>query len=50
MTFWLLVIPTLCYAAASLAYAVKANWPLSIMYAGYAFANCGALWLDRMMR
>lgn len=50
MTAALVIVPGLCYMAASVLYGMKANWPLSIMYAGYAFANCGALWLDLSQR
>jgi hypothetical protein len=49
MTLWLIVIPTICYALASVAYGIQANWPMSVVYAGYAFANTGLLWLDRLM-
>jgi hypothetical protein len=47
MTFALILIPTACYSLAALLYAGKQNWPLVIVYAGYAFANCGLLMLDR---
>lgn len=47
MTFWLIVIPTACYTLAALIYGWQQNWPLSIVYSGYAFANCGLLMLDK---
>lgn len=46
MTAALVIIPGICYLAASALYGFKGNGPLAIMYFGYAFANCGALWLD----
>jgi hypothetical protein len=50
VTFALILIPTLCYALASCLYAAKANWPLGVVYAGYALANIGLLAIDRMQR
>lgn len=49
MSFALILVPTGCYALAALIYAWQKNWPLAITYSGYAWANCGLLWLDRMM-
>lgn len=48
MSFTLLfiLIPTLCYAGAAVAYAVQGTWPLAVTYAGYAFANLGLIALD----
>lgn len=48
MTLWLILIPTLCYALAACLYAWHRNWPLVIVYSGYAWANVGLLWLDRL--
>jgi hypothetical protein len=48
-SFWLILAPTLCYAAAATVYAVQRNWPMVIVYSGYAWANVGLLWLDRLM-
>jgi hypothetical protein len=45
-SFWLLLVPTGAYALAATVYVAKGNWPLAIVYAGYAFANCGLLALD----
>ena len=50
MTLWLILIPTLCYSAAALLYGWQKNWPLVIVYSGYAFANCGLLMLDKAAR
>lgn len=49
LSFWLVLVPAVSYALATLAYAYQRNWPLVIMYSGYAWAACGALWLDRLM-
>lgn len=48
-SFIFVLIPALCYAGASVAYGLQKNWPLAIMYSGYAWAAAGALWLDRLM-
>ena len=47
---WLIVIPGLSYTAATGLYAYQRNWPLVIVYSGYAWANVGLLWLDRLMQ
>jgi hypothetical protein len=47
-TFYLLLIPTIAYLLAAMAYGFKGNWPMVIVYAGYAAANVGLLWLDRL--
>jgi hypothetical protein len=48
-TFYLLLVPTLSYAAAAVVYGMQGNWPLAVVYAGYCFANTGLLALDLMM-
>ena len=48
-SFWMILIPTICYSVAAGIYALSRNWPLVIVYSGYAWANCGLLWLDRLM-
>lgn len=50
MTFWLILIPALCYSSAAAMYAWQKNRPLAITYSGYAWANIGLLWLDRLMK
>lgn len=50
MTAALILIPTACYALACAVYAWQGNWPLAIVYSGYAWANAGLLWLDRLGR
>ena len=49
LSFWFVLIPTACYAGASIYYGLAKNWPLAIVYSGYAWANVGLLWLDRLM-
>jgi hypothetical protein len=48
-SFWLLLIPTICYALAAGVYAFGRNWPMAVVYVGYSLANCGLLALDRIM-
>ncbi len=50
ITFWLVLIPTLCYAGAMLMYFWKGDAPMAIVYSGYAWANVGLLWLDWIRR
>lgn len=47
-TFLLVLVPTLCYLGAGGLYLAKGNHPLAMTYFGYAFANVGLLWLDRL--
>jgi hypothetical protein len=47
--FFLILVPTACYGLAALMYAMQKNWPMVIVYSGYAWANVGLLWLDRLM-
>jgi hypothetical protein len=46
VTAALIIIPTLCYGAAAVSYGIQKNWPLAVVYTGYAFANCGLLALE----
>jgi hypothetical protein len=48
-SFWLILAPTACYAAAAVVYGIQKNWPMVVVYSGYAWANCGLLALDRVM-
>lgn len=43
MTFWPLLLCTLCYAVTSAGFAREANWPMCAVFAGYAGANLGFL-------
>lgn len=45
----LLLVPTAAYALAAVVYGIQKNWPLVIVYSGYAWANVGLLWLDKLM-
>ena len=47
--FFLILVPTACYAIAAVVYGIQHNWPMVIVYFGYSFANIGLLWLDRLM-
>lgn len=49
-TFWLVLIPTLCYAGAAGMYWWQGDKPLAITYSGYAWANVGLLWVDLLRR
>lgn len=46
---WLILVPGCCYALAACLYGYQRNWPLAIVYSGYAFANAGLLMLDAAM-
>lgn len=50
ITFWLVLIPTLCYAGAMAMYLWRGDVPMAIVYSGYAWANVGLLWLDWLRR
>ncbi len=43
---WFVIVPTLSYAGAASVYAWQKNWPMVIVYSGYAFANTGLLLID----
>ena len=45
----LIIIPGICYGLAAGMYAMQSNWPLVVVYSGYAWANIGLLWLDAKM-
>jgi hypothetical protein len=47
--FLLILVPTACYGLAAGLYAMQKNWPMVIVYSGYAWANMGLLWLDKLM-
>jgi hypothetical protein len=49
LSFWMVLVPTACYAIAAVAYGIQKNLPLAIVYAGYSVANIGLLMLDRAM-
>jgi hypothetical protein len=45
VTFWPLLICTLCYIATSAGFAMEKNWPMSAIFLGYSGANLGFLWI-----
>ncbi len=49
LTAALIIIPGVCYLLAALIYAYQQSWPMAIVYSGYAWANAGLWWLDRVM-
>jgi hypothetical protein len=44
--FWLIALPTLCYAGTAVVYALKSDWPSVAIFTGYALANCGFLVIE----
>lgn len=44
--FWLVLIPTLCYAGTSLFYFFSGERQWATVYFGYSLANIGLLWLE----
>jgi hypothetical protein len=45
MTFWPLLVCTICYATTSAGFGYEKNWPMCGIFAGYFAANLGFLWL-----
>lgn len=48
VAFWLVMVPTLCYAGTALFYFLAGERQWSLVYAGYSLANIGLLWLEMM--
>jgi hypothetical protein len=48
--FWLVLIPTVCYGAAAVAYWFAKDWPYVVVFTGYALANCGFLAIEWMKK
>lgn len=46
--FLLVLIPTLCYSGAAVAYGLQGNWSMTVVFSGYAWANCGFLAIELM--
>lgn len=44
MSAWLIILTGLIYAYIGIEQGLKGNVPMAIVYAGYAFSNCG-LWV-----
>ena len=45
-----IIIPGVCYALQALLCARQQNWPMVIVYSGYAWENAGLWLLDRLMQ
>jgi hypothetical protein len=41
--FLLVLVPTICYAAAAVGFYLKGNGPMAVIYLGYTVANLGFL-------
>jgi hypothetical protein len=48
--FWLVLIPTVCYGLAAVAYGIHRDWPYVVVFTGYALANCGFLAIEWMKK
>jgi hypothetical protein len=49
-SFWLVLLPTVCYAGAAVSYGIHRDWPSVVIFAGYAIANCGFLAIELMRK
>lgn len=47
MSGWLIALTGLIYLAVAVEQALRGNWMLCIVYAGYAFSNIGLYYLAR---
>lgn len=47
MSTALVVLVTVCYVGVSASEAANSNFPLSLVFGGYALANIGLLWAMR---
>lgn len=45
-SFALILLPTLCYAGAAVAYGIRGDWYSVVIFSGYAWANCGFLAIE----
>ena len=45
MTFWPLLLCTICYAWTSAGFAMQQNYAMSAVFAGYFAANLAFLWM-----
>lgn len=43
-SFWMVVVPTVCYLGTAVSEAHQGNPRTAIIFAGYALANVGFLW------
>lgn len=44
MRHYLPIIATILYALTAIDFARVKNWPMTLMWASYAAANCGIVW------
>lgn len=42
---WLVVVVTVLYVGAAIAYGLTRNWASVIVFSGYAIANIGVIWM-----
>lgn len=47
MSGWLIAITGLIYAAVAVDMALRGNWMMTVVYAGYAFSNIGLYYLSK---
>lgn len=47
-SFWLVLIPTLCYMGAAVSYGIQKDWPSAVIFFGYLVANTGFLAIELM--
>ncbi len=46
MTFFMILIPTICYFAAGFFNFKNKDYPMSLVFISYAMANIGMLWYE----
>ena len=49
-SMWLIATVTVLYSAISMSYMLKKNWAMACVWAGYAFANGGFLYMEIMKK
>lgn len=42
---WIVIVVTVLYAAAAVAYGLGRHWQSMIIFTGYAIANVGVIWM-----
>jgi hypothetical protein len=47
---WLVLAVAVQYAIAASSYALERQWPLVVMFSGYAFSNLGIIWAAVRLR
>lgn len=43
MSLWLIILITVLYALSAADLALKGNWPMGLVFGGYALANVGLI-------